>query len=101
MCHPSSNLRDLTITIVCSFQIDSLDTLALLGDRERFATSVEWIGNNLQFDIVSLVLSLFLCLGIGVQSRLYYDGISFGRWYTVTYYSTVLDSSCFSHGIGL
>nr|KYP74644.1 ER degradation-enhancing alpha-mannosidase-like 2 [Cajanus cajan] len=31
--------------------IDSLDTLALLGDRQRFATSVEWIGKNLRFDI--------------------------------------------------
>ncbi|KAK0607560.1 hypothetical protein LWI29_016744 [Acer saccharum] len=31
--------------------IDSLDTLALLGDRERFASSVEWIGKNIQFDI--------------------------------------------------
>lgn len=31
--------------------IDSLDTLALLGDRERFAASVEWIGKNLRFDI--------------------------------------------------
>ncbi|KAK6138720.1 hypothetical protein DH2020_027539 [Rehmannia glutinosa] len=31
--------------------IDSLDTLAMLGDRERFATSVEWIGKNLRFDI--------------------------------------------------
>ncbi|VVA33300.1 PREDICTED: ER [Prunus dulcis] len=31
--------------------IDSLDTLALLGDRDRFAASVEWIGKNLQFDI--------------------------------------------------
>ncbi|KAF9605954.1 hypothetical protein IFM89_021280 [Coptis chinensis] len=31
--------------------IDSLDTLALLGDREQFATAVEWIGNNLRFDI--------------------------------------------------
>lgn len=35
-------------------QIDSLDTLALLGDQERFATSVEWIGKNLRFDIVSM-----------------------------------------------
>lgn len=34
-------------------QIDSLDTLALLGDREHFAASVEWIGKNLRFDIVS------------------------------------------------
>ncbi|KAK4478154.1 hypothetical protein RD792_017436, partial [Penstemon davidsonii] len=31
--------------------IDSLDTLVLLGDRERFTTSVEWIGKNLRFDI--------------------------------------------------
>ncbi|KAK7278392.1 hypothetical protein RJT34_23420 [Clitoria ternatea] len=31
--------------------IDSLDTLALLGDRQRFAASVEWIGQNLRFDI--------------------------------------------------
>ncbi|XP_057960219.1 alpha-mannosidase I MNS4 isoform X2 [Malania oleifera] len=31
--------------------IDSLDTLALFGDREHFAASVEWIGKNLQFDI--------------------------------------------------
>ncbi|KAJ7979950.1 alpha-1,2-Mannosidase [Quillaja saponaria] len=31
--------------------IDSLDTLALLGDREQFAASVDWIGKNLQFNI--------------------------------------------------
>ncbi|KAK4355844.1 hypothetical protein RND71_024815 [Anisodus tanguticus] len=31
--------------------IDSLDTLALLGDKERFTVSVEWIGKNLRFDI--------------------------------------------------
>ncbi|GER25487.1 Mannosyl-oligosaccharide 1,2-alpha-mannosidase IA [Striga asiatica] len=31
--------------------IDSLDTLALLGDQERFSTSVEWIGKSLRFDI--------------------------------------------------
>ncbi|KAL4317579.1 hypothetical protein AHAS_Ahas15G0399200 [Arachis hypogaea] len=30
---------------MCFFnKIDSLDTLALLGDRDRFATSIEWIG---------------------------------------------------------
>lgn len=40
-------------------QIDSLDTLALLGDRERFAASVEWIGKNLRFDIVSNGSSFF------------------------------------------
>ncbi|EPS72201.1 hypothetical protein M569_02557, partial [Genlisea aurea] len=31
--------------------IDSLDTLALLGDKERFAFSIGWIGKNLRFDI--------------------------------------------------
>ncbi|XP_027365107.1 alpha-mannosidase I MNS4 [Abrus precatorius] len=31
--------------------IDSLDTLALLGDRQRFAASVQWIGKNVRFDI--------------------------------------------------
>lgn len=40
--------------VAFSTQIDSLDTLALLGDREGFATSVEWIGKNLRFDIVSI-----------------------------------------------
>lgn len=35
-------------------QIDALDTLALLGDHERFASSVEWIGKNLRFEIVSM-----------------------------------------------
>ncbi|XLR10375.1 hypothetical protein S83_038313, partial [Arachis hypogaea] len=38
--------------------IDSLDTLALLGDRDRFAASVEWIGKNIRFDINKIV-SLF------------------------------------------
>uniref|UniRef100_A0A2P2KRJ9 alpha-1,2-Mannosidase n=1 Tax=Rhizophora mucronata TaxID=61149 RepID=A0A2P2KRJ9_RHIMU len=33
--------------------IDSLDMLALLGDKEQFTFSVEWIGKNLRFDIVS------------------------------------------------
>ncbi|XP_038970215.1 alpha-mannosidase I MNS4 isoform X2 [Phoenix dactylifera] len=31
--------------------IDSLDTLALLGDRERFSAAVEWVGKNVWFDI--------------------------------------------------
>ncbi|RYR38445.1 hypothetical protein Ahy_A09g043489 isoform B [Arachis hypogaea] len=39
-------------------EIDSLDTLALLGDRDRFAASVEWIGKNIRFDINKTV-SLF------------------------------------------
>ncbi|XLS58315.1 hypothetical protein HN51_008070, partial [Arachis hypogaea] len=38
--------------------IDSLDTLALLGDCDRFAASVEWIGKNIRFDINKTV-SLF------------------------------------------
>ncbi|RYR34877.1 hypothetical protein Ahy_A10g049928 [Arachis hypogaea] len=38
--------------------IDSLDTLALLGDCDRFAASVEWIGKNIRFDINKIV-SLF------------------------------------------
>ncbi|XP_020967048.1 alpha-mannosidase I MNS4 isoform X1 [Arachis ipaensis] len=40
--------------------IDSLDTLALLGDRDRFAASVEWIGKNIRFDILqNKTVSLF------------------------------------------
>lgn len=48
-------------------QIDSLDTLVLLGDRERFTASVEWIGKNLRFDIVSEIFcaSIFCAYPIG------------------------------------
>ena len=48
--------------------------LALVGDWEHFASSVEWIGKNLQFDIVSLFLSLSLMkidvsnLPVGISS---------------------------------
>lgn len=35
------------------WQIDSLDTLALLGDKEKFGAAVEWVGKNVRFDIVS------------------------------------------------
>ncbi|KAG1347674.1 Alpha-mannosidase I MNS4 [Cocos nucifera] len=31
--------------------IDSLDTLALLCDRERFSAAIEWVGKNVRFDI--------------------------------------------------
>ncbi|XP_072951179.1 alpha-mannosidase I MNS4 [Typha angustifolia] len=31
--------------------IDSLDTLALLGDHEHFGAAVEWVGKNVRFDI--------------------------------------------------
>lgn len=43
-------------------QIDSLDTLALLGDRERFTAAVEWIGKNLRFNIVSIALLAIVLL---------------------------------------
>ncbi|GMH19975.1 hypothetical protein Nepgr_021816 [Nepenthes gracilis] len=52
-CGGEDSLGGYALTLV-----DSLDTLALLGDRERFATSVEWIAKNLRFDINKTV-SLF------------------------------------------
>ncbi|XP_021738295.1 alpha-mannosidase I MNS4-like isoform X2 [Chenopodium quinoa] len=45
-CGGEDTLGGYALTLV-----DSLDTLALLGDKERFAFSVEWLGNNLRFDI--------------------------------------------------
>ncbi|KAL6986643.1 Alpha-mannosidase I mns4 [Sarracenia purpurea var. burkii] len=45
-CEGEDTLGGYALTL-----IDSLDMLALLGDRERFSESVEWIGKNLQFDI--------------------------------------------------
>ncbi|CAK9318694.1 unnamed protein product [Citrullus colocynthis] len=45
-CEGEDSLGGYALTL-----IDSLDTLALLGDREQFAASVEWIGKNLRFDI--------------------------------------------------
>ncbi|MFQ6632522.1 hypothetical protein Gotur_009649 [Gossypium turneri] len=45
-CEGEDTLGGYALTL-----IDSLDTLALLGDRERFTASVEWIGKNLRFDI--------------------------------------------------
>ncbi|KAE8731524.1 hypothetical protein F3Y22_tig00002799pilonHSYRG00034 [Hibiscus syriacus] len=39
-CKGEDTLGSYALTL-----IDSLDTLALLGDRERFTASVEWIGN--------------------------------------------------------
>lgn len=46
-------LYESLVNILILSQIDSLDMLALLGDRERFTSSVDWIGKNLRFDIVS------------------------------------------------
>ncbi|KAK3043491.1 hypothetical protein RJ639_002070 [Escallonia herrerae] len=45
-CEGEDTLGGYALTL-----IDSLDTLALLGDRERFISSVEWISKNLRFDI--------------------------------------------------
>ncbi|XP_010481835.1 PREDICTED: alpha-mannosidase I MNS4-like [Camelina sativa] len=45
-CQGEDTLGGYALTL-----IDSLDTLALLGDRERFTSSVLWIGKNLQFNI--------------------------------------------------
>ncbi|XP_047311146.1 alpha-mannosidase I MNS4 [Impatiens glandulifera] len=45
-CEGEDTLGGYALTL-----IDSLDTLALLGDKERFAESVEWVGKNLRFDI--------------------------------------------------
>ncbi|XP_052190234.1 alpha-mannosidase I MNS4 [Diospyros lotus] len=45
-CEGEDTLGGYALTL-----IDSLDMLALLGDRERFTESVEWIGKSLRFDI--------------------------------------------------
>uniref|UniRef100_M4F4I4 alpha-1,2-Mannosidase n=1 Tax=Brassica campestris TaxID=3711 RepID=M4F4I4_BRACM len=45
-CQGEDTLGGYALTL-----IDSLDTLALLGDRERFTSSVQWIGKSLQFNI--------------------------------------------------
>ncbi|XP_020586945.1 alpha-mannosidase I MNS4 isoform X2 [Phalaenopsis equestris] len=45
-CQGEDTLGGYALTL-----IDSLDTLALLGDRERFGSAVEWIAENVRFDI--------------------------------------------------
>ncbi|GFY85009.1 glycosyl hydrolase family 47 protein [Actinidia rufa] len=45
-CEGEDTLGGYALTL-----IDSLDMLALLGDRERFTESVEWISKNVRFDI--------------------------------------------------
>ncbi|ERN01444.1 alpha-mannosidase I MNS4 isoform X1 [Amborella trichopoda] len=52
-CSGEDSLGSYALTL-----IDSLDTLALLGDSSRFTAAVEWIGQNLSFDINKTV-SLF------------------------------------------
>ncbi|CAN6441071.1 unnamed protein product [Victoria cruziana] len=52
-CGGEDSLGGYALTLV-----DSLDTLVLLGDRERFCAAVEWLGKNLRFDIDKTV-SLF------------------------------------------
>ncbi|XP_078429840.1 glycosyl hydrolase family 47 protein [Wolffia australiana] len=45
-CSGEDTLGGYALTLV-----DSLDTLALLGDQEQFSWSVEWLGKHLRFDI--------------------------------------------------
>ncbi|XP_062222812.1 alpha-mannosidase I MNS4 isoform X2 [Phragmites australis] len=45
-CQGEDSLGGYALTL-----IDSLDTLALLGDTERFGFAVEWVGKNVRFDI--------------------------------------------------
>ncbi|CAN1156914.1 Alpha-mannosidase I MNS4 [Linum perenne] len=45
-CQGEDSLGGYALTL-----IDSLDTLVLLGDKDRFTSSVDWIGKNLRFDI--------------------------------------------------
>jgi len=47
-CQGEDSLGGYALTL-----IDSLDTLALLGDKEKFGAAVEWVGKNVRFDIVS------------------------------------------------
>ncbi|KAF0919130.1 hypothetical protein E2562_028436, partial [Oryza meyeriana var. granulata] len=45
-CQGEDSLGGYALTL-----IDSLDALALLGDKERFDAAVEWVGKNVRFDI--------------------------------------------------
>ncbi|KAJ4763758.1 hypothetical protein LUZ62_074133 [Rhynchospora pubera] len=45
-CKGEDSLGGYALTL-----IDSLDTLALLGDRENFSSAVEWVSRNVQFNI--------------------------------------------------
>ena len=40
-------------------QVDSLDSLALLGNFSEFKSAVTWIGQNLSFDKVQKLKSLY------------------------------------------
>lgn len=44
-CTGENTLGGYALTLV-----DSLDTLALFGDKERFSAAVQWLGKNLRFD---------------------------------------------------
>lgn len=61
--HISYQFLPSCIIMICEClfikQIDSLDTLALLGDKERFDAAVEWVGKNVRFDIVSKQFTIF------------------------------------------
>ncbi|TVU34929.1 hypothetical protein EJB05_16787 [Eragrostis curvula] len=45
-CRGEDSLGGYALTL-----IDSLDTLALLGDKEKFAAAVDWVGKNVRIDI--------------------------------------------------
>ncbi|KAJ3696116.1 hypothetical protein LUZ60_001493 [Juncus effusus] len=45
-CKGEDSLGGYALTL-----IDSLDTLALLGDKKRFSEAIDWVGKNVQFDI--------------------------------------------------
>ncbi|KAL6845244.1 hypothetical protein ACP4OV_024739 [Aristida adscensionis] len=45
-CQGEDSLGGYALTL-----IDSLDTLALLGDKERFGAAVDWVGKNVRFNI--------------------------------------------------
>lgn len=63
--------------------IDSLDTLALMGDLEHFTTSVEWIGKNLRFDInktISVFETTIRILGGLLSAHLIASDYATGMW---------------------
>ncbi|GAA0146410.1 hypothetical protein LIER_06375 [Lithospermum erythrorhizon] len=75
-CKGEDTLGSYALTL-----IDSLDTLALLGDRERFTSSVEWIGKNLRFDInktVSVFETSIRVLGGLLSAHLFASDYSTG-----------------------
>ncbi|KAL9237769.1 hypothetical protein vseg_012278 [Gypsophila vaccaria] len=80
-CDGEDSLGGYALTLV-----DSLDTLALLGDKERFAASVEWIGENLRFDInktVSVFETTIRVLGGLLSAHLLASDYATATWLTI------------------